>query len=128
VRSEPQAKQAKAVAQSFHPLNFELPGGGAPVEPCIYSSADAVSATSGWDGACVVVVADVVVIDFIIRAALDAMHTHRDLAWLLAARGREPTTTRRSRTVAKIAKRRIGRPPDGRYGRGVINVPLKTTQ
>ena len=91
------------------------------VEVCIYSAAEAVSAS--WDGACAVVVADVVVIDFIISAARDAMHAHRDLSWLLTARGREPTTTKRNRTVAKIAKRRIGRPPDGGYGGGVIRVP-----
>jgi hypothetical protein len=89
----------------------------------LHSAAEAVSVREGWDGACAVVEPDVVVIDFIISAARDAMHAHRDLSWLLTARGRDPTTTKRSRTVAKIVKRRIGRPPDGGYGGGVIRVP-----
>jgi hypothetical protein len=93
------------------------------VQPSIYSAADAVSEASGWDGACAVVV---VVIDRISNSAFEAMHTQKDLLWLLAARGREPATTRRNRTVAKIAKRRIGRPPDERYGRGDIKVPPTT--
>jgi hypothetical protein len=102
------------------------PGPAAPaIPPRYYSAADAVSTTCGCDGACVVVEADIVVIDFMSNAAFDAMQTHKDLLWLLTALGREPTTTKRNRTVTKIAKRRIGRPLDGGYGSGVIKVPQK---
>jgi hypothetical protein len=91
----------------------------------IYRAADAVSTTCGREGACAVVVVGVLVIDLIKRAALVAMQTHSDFLELLTTRGREAalTTTRTSKKVAKIAKRRIGRPPDGGYGRPVIRVP-----
>ena len=62
-----------------------------------------------------------------IRAALDAMQAQKECLWLPAADGCEPMTTRTSRTVAKTAKRRMGRPPDGGYGRGVMKVPRDNT-
>jgi hypothetical protein len=64
------------------------------------------------------------VIDLISKAALEAMQTQKECFWLALARGLDPTTTNTSKTVAKIAKRRIGRPPDGGYEGGVIRVPL----
>jgi hypothetical protein len=122
--NHPQAKESQRhgaeLPASAYPVAHREP----PVEQTNYSAADAVSTGLGCDGACAVVVAEVLVIDFISNSAFVAMQTQMDSFWLAAARGREPTTTRRNRTVAKIAKRRIGRPPDGRYGRGVINVPL----
>jgi hypothetical protein len=84
---------------------------------------NAVSVRCGWDGVGVFAAATVVVIDFMINAAFEATQTHTDclLALLaLTARGWKPTTIRTTRMVTKIAKRRIGLPPEGGYGSGVI--------
>ena len=104
----------------LHPFEFHLTDIALPVAPCIYLAADAVSARCGRHCARVVVVAAIVLIDFIINAAFDAMQTHMDSLWLPTARGWEPMITKTSRTVTKIAKRRIGRPPDGGFGRVAI--------
>jgi hypothetical protein len=68
-------------------------------------------------------------IDLISNAALEAMQAQKECFWLAAACGWEPTltTTKTSRAVTKIVKRRIGRPPDGGYEGGVMNVPLNNT-
>jgi hypothetical protein len=93
---------------------------GGAVTPSIYLAVDAVWVRCGWhDFACAVTA--IVLIDFIINAAFDAMQTHMDSRWLSAARGWDSAmTTKTSRKVAKIAKRRKGRPPDGGFGRVAI--------
>jgi hypothetical protein len=124
--SETLANETAAEAQSFRPLNVQRTNAAPSVKPPTYSAADAVSPIWASDGARVVVVA-VVVNDFMSSSALEAMQTQKDFFWLLAVPGWEPTITKTSKTVAKIAKRRIGRTPDGGYGGGVIKVPQDYT-
>jgi len=74
-------------------------------------------------GACVVVIADTLVIDLRINAARDGRQTHIDFFSPLPFDGWEPMIIKMSSAAEKSAKRRMGWPSDGRYGGCVIGVP-----
>jgi hypothetical protein len=61
-----------------------------------------------FEGAAVFVTTAVLVMDFSIKPARDGRQTHQDFFEELAFQGWEPAMTTVSRTVAKIAKRRMG--------------------